>query len=84
MNEIIGYAAASLTTVSFLPQAIKVIQTRDTKSISLTMYILFSVGVCTWLVYGILINNLPIILANAITLSLASVILYFKITERKI
>lgn len=84
MNEIIGYAAASLTTVSFLPQAIKVIQTRDTQSISLTMYILFSIGVCTWLVYGILIVNLPIILANAITLSLASVILYFKITERKI
>ncbi len=83
MNEIIGYIAASLTTLSFLPQAIKVIKTRDTKSISLIMYVLFSIGVAMWLAYGILLNNLPILIANAVTLALALVILYFKLTERK-
>jgi len=84
MDEIIGYFAASLTTLSFLPQAAKVIKTRDTKSISLIMYILFSAGVALWLVYGILLGNLPIIIANAVTLALALVILYFKLTERKV
>lgn len=84
MDEIIGYCAASLTTLSFLPQAAKVIKTRDTKSISLIMYILFSAGVALWLVYGVLLGNLPIIIANAVTLALALVILYFKLTERKV
>lgn len=83
MDEIIGYMAASLTTLSFLPQAIKVIKTRDTKSISLIMYILFSIGVALWLIYGILLINLPILIANAVTLALALVILYFKLSERK-
>jgi MtN3 and saliva related transmembrane protein len=82
MDEIIGYMAASLTTLSFLPQAIKVIKTRDTKSISLIMYILFSIGVALWLLYGILLHNLPILIANAVTLALALVILYFKLSER--
>lgn len=83
MNEIIGYMAASLTTLSFLPQAFKVIKTRDTKSISLIMYVMFSFGVALWLLYGILLNNFPILIANAVTLALSLVILFFKLTERK-
>ncbi|MCL4149700.1 UNVERIFIED_CONTAM: hypothetical protein GTU68_020196 [Idotea baltica] len=79
MYEIIGYIAAFLTTVSFIPQAIKTIKTKDTKSISLLMYSSFSLGVFLWLVYGIYLNNLAIILANIVTLIFCIIILYNKI-----
>jgi MtN3 and saliva related transmembrane protein len=79
MIEIIGYIAASLTTVSFLPQAIQTIKTRNTQGISLLMYALFTVGVGFWLTYGILINNKTIIIANIITLTLAMIVLLVKI-----
>jgi MtN3 and saliva related transmembrane protein len=76
---IIGLIAASLTTMSFVPQAIQVIRTRDTKGLSLTMYILFTCGIILWLTYGILIWDMPIILCNTITLVLALTILSMKI-----
>ncbi|MBD3748219.1 MAG: SemiSWEET transporter [Sphingobacteriales bacterium] len=76
---IIGMLAAIGTTISFLPQALKIIKTKDTKSISLSMYILFVSGVLLWLIYGILKPDLPIMIANGITLILAGIILYFKI-----
>lgn len=76
---IIGNIAALLTTVSFLPQAIKTIKTKDTDSLSFSMYLLFVVGVTLWLVYGLLNNQMPIILGNAITLILAGIILGFMI-----
>ena len=75
----IGYLAAILTTASFLPQAILTIRTRDTESLSLSMYSLFTLGVLSWLVYGIYISDKAIIFANAITLVLAASILSFKI-----
>ena len=77
--EMIGYLAATLTTASFLPQAILTIRTRDTESLSLSMYSLFTLGVFCWLVYGIYISDKAIIFANAITLVLAASILSFKI-----
>jgi MtN3 and saliva related transmembrane protein len=77
--EMIGYLAATLTTASFLPQAILTIRTRDTESLSLSMYSLFTLGVLCWLVYGIYISDKAIIFANAITLVLAASILSFKI-----
>jgi MtN3 and saliva related transmembrane protein len=79
MIELIGYIAASLTTISFLPQAIHTIKTRDTSGISLLMYALFTIGVGFWLTYGILINNKTIIIANIITLTLAMIVLLVKI-----
>jgi len=81
--ELTGYLAATLTTASFIPQAFKVIKTKNTQSISLIMYIMFTLGVALWLAYGVFISNLPIIIANAITCTLSSIILYFKITEGK-
>ena len=75
----IGLLAACLTTISFLPQAIKAIRSRKTEGISLLMYALFCLGTLSWLIYGILIVDLPIILANIITLALASVVLFLKI-----
>jgi len=77
--ETIGYLAAALTTASFLPQAIMTIRTRDTASLSLSMYSFFTFGVFLWLVYGILIGNKAIILANAVTFALAGSILAVKI-----
>ena len=81
MIEIIGYVAAVLTTGAFLPQAIKVIKTRNTKGISLYMYIFFVLGVSLWAVYGFLINDLAIILANCVTLFFALIILNFIIVN---
>lgn len=80
---IIGSCAAVATTISFLPQAVKVITTRDTRSISLLMYIIFSLGLGLWLTYGILRNDIPVITANAVTLVFTLIILFYKITERK-
>ena len=77
--ETIGYLAATLTTASFLPQAILTIKTKDTESLSLSMYSLFTLGVFCWLIYGIYLSNNAIIFANAITLALAASILSFKI-----
>lgn len=79
MPEFIGYIAATLTTASFLPQAILTIKTRDTKSLSLSMYSIFTLGVLCWLIYGVYIADRAIIAANAITLVLAASILSFKI-----
>lgn len=78
-TELLGYIAATLTTASFLPQAILTIRTRDTEALSLSMYSTFTLGVFCWLIYGIYLANNAIIYANAITLFLASIILGFKI-----
>ncbi len=77
--DIIGYLAATLTTASFLPQAILTIKTKDTQSLSLGMYTLFTLGVFCWLVYGVYIANEVIVVANTITFILAASILAFKI-----
>ena len=82
LSEFFGYLAAAATTISFIPQAIKVIRTRDTQSLSLGMYVLFSIGVVLWLVYGLLMKAPPIIFANAITLVFAVIILYYKLSEQ--
>ena len=78
-SEYIGFFAAFCTTVAFLPQALKVYKTKSTKDISLSMFIIFTVGVLSWLLYGINISDLPIILANSITLILSIFILIYKI-----
>ncbi|MGY8964536.1 MAG: SemiSWEET family sugar transporter [Flavobacteriales bacterium] len=77
--EWMGWIAALLTTISFVPQAIKVIQSRSTEAISLWMYILFTLGIAAWLAYGIHLNDMPMMIANVITLSLAIVILTVKV-----
>lgn len=79
ISELVGYAAAILTTFSFLPQAWLTFRTRDVRGISLGMYSAFTAGVALWLVYGLLAGAWPLVAANAITLALASVILAMKI-----
>jgi MtN3 and saliva related transmembrane protein len=76
---IIGLVAAFCTTSSFLPQAVKTIKTKDTSSISLAMYVLFTFGTLMWFIYGLASWNLPVFIANGITLVLASIILWYKV-----
>ncbi len=77
--ELIGYCAAFLTTIAFLPQAIRSWRTRDLSGVSLLMYSLFTAGVGLWLVYGLIIGKWPIILANTLTFALALSILLLKL-----
>jgi len=77
--EWLGYAAAVLTSTSFIPQAVMTIRTRDTRGISRGMYILFTVGVALWLAYGIYLESIPMILANVVTFALAATVLGLKL-----
>jgi MtN3 and saliva related transmembrane protein len=79
MFEDVGYIAAFLTTVAFLPQALQTIKTRNTESLSLSMYGLFTAGVFCWLLYGFVLDDYAIILANVITLLLALSIFSIKL-----
>ena len=78
-GEWLGYAAATLTTVAFVPQAIRTLRTRDTKGISLGMYVVFTIGLCFWLAYGIVLGSWPMIFSNVVTLVLALLILGLKL-----
>lgn len=74
-----GFLAAILTTGSFVPQAVMTIRSRNTRGISLAMYVIFTVGVALWLYYGVALGSWPMILANTVTLGLSSTILALKI-----
>jgi MtN3 and saliva related transmembrane protein len=77
--ELIGYAAAFLTSVSFIPQAIMTIRSKNTSGISRGMYAMFTLGVALWLAYGIYLMSWPMIAANTVTLMLAATILGLKL-----
>jgi MtN3 and saliva related transmembrane protein len=79
MVETIGWLAACLTTLSFVPQVHLAMRTRDLSGISIPMYVSFCLGVALWLIYGIYKNSLPVIGANAVTLALALVVLILTI-----
>lgn len=78
----IGSIAGLLTTCAFIPQVIKVIKTKDTKSISLVMYCVSVTGLCLWIIHGIMIRDAAVLLANSFTLLLSSIILLYKIKYR--
>ena len=80
--ELVGYGAAFLTTLSFVPQAWLSFRSRDVRGISLGMYSVFTVGVALWLLYGLMMGAWPIVLANAVTLALASAILVMRLRYR--
>jgi MtN3 and saliva related transmembrane protein len=79
---ILGLAAATITTISFLPQMLKTWQTKSAKDVSLVTLITFMTGISLWLIYGIYLQSLPIILANAVTLIFNLIILWLKIRYR--
>lgn len=79
METLVSAAAATLTTVAFVPQAIHIIRFKETRAISLQMYVVFATGVALWLTFGVMIWNWPIMAANAITLVLALTIIRMKL-----
>lgn len=79
LQNFISYTAVILGLCAFLPQAVKTLKTKQTKAISLVMYLIFWIGVVLWLVYGFLLKNPPIIIVNAVVLVCASIILFFKL-----
>jgi MtN3 and saliva related transmembrane protein len=79
MVELVGFGAAALTTVAFVPQAVLTWKQRRAEGVSLGMYVVFVLGVACWLAYGVLIGSAPIIVANVITLLLAGFILGMKL-----
>ena len=79
LTDWLGFAAAALTTSSFVPQAVLTLRTKDVSGISLSMYSAFTLGVALWLVYGIVLRAWPIVVANALTVALAATILVTKI-----
>jgi MtN3 and saliva related transmembrane protein len=82
ITDLIGTLAAILTTISFLPQALHTFRTKDVRGISLSMYSAFTLGVALWLIYGLLLGAWPVVIANVITLALASTILVMKLRYR--
>ena len=78
-TDLVGSAAAFLTTASFLPQVWQSFKTRDVSGVSLSMYSVFTVGVALWLAYGLLLGSWPMVIANSITLGLAVMILTMKL-----
>lgn len=79
LADVVGSAAAVLTTLSFLPQVLHTLKTRDVSGISLVMYSAFTAGVVLWLVYGLLLGSWPIVIANVITVMLALAIVVMKL-----
>ena len=80
---ILGLAAGTLTTISFIPQVIKLYKTKDAKDLSTATFCIFSCGVFLWLIYGIIIHEWPIIIANSITLILTFIIIVMKLKYRQ-
>jgi MtN3 and saliva related transmembrane protein len=78
LADIMGGLAATLTTISFFPQAVQVVRTRDTRAISLSMYTLFTLGIACWGMYGLMTLQWPIIIANGLTFVMAFMILAIK------
>ncbi|MDP1853190.1 MAG: SemiSWEET transporter [Candidatus Omnitrophota bacterium] len=75
----IGLTAGALTTIAFLPQVIKVRRRKQTRDLSLPMYIVLSLGIGLWIIYGVFLNSPPIIIANSITVIFSIYILIMKI-----
>jgi MtN3 and saliva related transmembrane protein len=78
-TALIGLIAAICTTSSFLPQVIKILRSKRTKDVSLPMYAILTAGLLLWLIYGFILNDLPLILANSISLTLSLCVLLLKI-----
>lgn len=77
--DTIGALAGTLTTISFVPQVVRVFKTRQTRDISMAMMLLFSLGVALWCVFGWLVESLPVVWTNALTLVLALTIVVCKL-----
>ena len=83
LSDVLGYAAATLTTASFVPQVWRTLRTRDVSGISLKMYSLFTLGIAVWLAYGIVLKQTPMLVANSVSLVLACAVLVMRVRFAK-
>lgn len=77
--EYLGLVAGSLTSIAFLPQVLRTYRTKSTRDVSLTMMLVFTIGILAWLAYGLLLNDIPLIFANGLTLVMVILILAAKL-----
>jgi MtN3 and saliva related transmembrane protein len=82
LHDLVGYGAAALTTLAFIPQTLHSLRSRDLSGVSLGMYSMFTLGVALLLLYGLILGSWPMIIANTITLALAGTVLYLKILHK--
>ena len=82
ITTILGLIAATLTTLSFIPQVVKIWRMKETRDISLSMFVMLAVGIVLWTIYGFIIQDLPVILANCVSFILTAIIIFFKIKYR--
>ena len=83
LTDILGYTAATLTTVSFVPQVWRTFRTHDVSGISLKMYSIFTLGIAVWLAYGIVLKQTPMLVANSVSLVLACAVLVMRVRFAK-
>jgi MtN3 and saliva related transmembrane protein len=76
--SVLGYLAGALTTLSLLPQVIKICRSRSARDISFVMYLFFVAGISLWVIYGIAINSMPVIIANTVSLCLGIAVIVLK------
>lgn len=81
-SDLVGYVAAILTTLAFVPQALTSWRTRNLSGVSLPMYAIFTAGVAMWLAYGVMLDSWPIIIANTVTLALSGAVLLLKVRHK--
>lgn len=81
-TELLGLIAGLFTTIAFVPQVVKIWKSKHAHDVSLAMFAIFSAGVALWIVYGFVINSLPVILANSVTFALALAVLILKLYFR--
>lgn len=81
MIELVGYIAAFLTTAAFVPQVYQVLKTRSTKDLSVVTFSMLFVGVILWTAYGIILDELPIIIANVVMIFLSGILLFMKLKD---
>lgn len=79
--SVIGYTASVLSTIAFIPQALYVVKTKDTQSISLPTYTIFVLSVIFWFLYGIALNDIPIVASNIVCIIMGGIILWYKVKE---
>ena len=82
--DILGYVSATFTTIAFLPQIIKTIRTKSAKDVSMGMFVFFTTGVFLWIIYGVLTNTMPLIIANSVIFCLSLIQIILKIKYDKI
>jgi MtN3 and saliva related transmembrane protein len=84
LPQVVGIVAGMLTTVSFLPQVWRIWRRKSADDVSMPMFLLFTVGVAAWLVYGLLIHSMPVIAANVVTLVLAGTVIGLKVRYSRV